>query len=154
VKARLLALISLFTLTLAIPMAPAQTGATEQSLRTAHETLMGALKSGNLVMVQALIHPQALGFFRDGQRLAQLGGSYGAAEALPAVLTDLGQFQVVPYEATYRVSESTGIVCLSASMQAKEKSKSRVIRATYVYVVTGGNWKLLSWHTSDVPLQK
>ena len=137
-----------------------QSQATEQTLKVAHESLMAAIKSGNLAMAQGLIHAKALGFYRASERAVELSSSYTAANALPTVLADLGRFGIVPFDATYRALGSTGIVLMSTNLQvtkeAKEKEKdikSRYLRSTYVYVAVDGNWKLLSWHTSDTPLK-
>jgi len=140
----------------AAPLLSAQSAPTEQSLKTTHDALAAALKSGNLTMAQGLIHPQALGFYRDSQMLVQLRAGYGPADALPSVLADLGRFDIIPYDTGYRVIGNTGVVCMSTNLQAKkwEKAQDRFIRATYVYVNVNGNWKLLSWHGSDVPLKK
>jgi hypothetical protein len=138
------------------PALSAQSSSGEQGIRVSHEALLAAVKSGNLTMAQALIHPQALGFYRESQMLVQLSGTYGAAEALPTVLADLGRFSIVPYDATYRVIGNTAVVCMSTNMQAgkSEKVKDRYLRSTYVYIRADGNWKLLSWHTSDTPLKQ
>jgi hypothetical protein len=147
-------------LALALATSPALSAqATEAAVKTAHEALVSAVKSGNLTMAGALIHPQALGFYRESVRLVQLNTSYRAADALPTVLADLGQFVIVPHDTTYRVVGSTAIVSMATSMQAnaeakKDRVKDRSIRSTYVYVAVDGNWKLLSWHTSDTPLVK
>jgi hypothetical protein len=130
--------------------------ADERSLQVTHETLVSGVKSGNVVMVQALIHPRALGFFRDSTRLVQLGGEYSAADAVPTLLADLGRFVATPTETVYRVVGTTGVVLMSTTFRAKkgEKEPDRYVRATYVYLPDGANWKLMSWHTSDVPLVK
>jgi SnoaL-like protein len=131
----------------------------EQAVRTTHETLVAAVKSGNLTMAQALIHPQAIGFYRASVRLVELSTKYNAAAALPDVLADLGQFVIVPYDSNYRVIGNTAVVSMATSMQAtaeakQDRVKNRSIRSTFVYVMVDGNWKLLSWHTSDTPLVK
>jgi hypothetical protein len=65
----------------------AQSESGETALKTAHEFLMSAVKSGNLTMLGAMTHPKALGFFRQRQSAAQLGSEYSATDALPAFLT-------------------------------------------------------------------
>ena len=107
-------------------------------------------------MAQALIHPQAVGFFRTSERVVQLTTSYGPADALPAVIADLGQFIVVPHDTSYRIVGNTGIVSMAnilAPAKKGERIKERSTRSTYVYTSVDGNWKLLSWHTSDTPLK-
>ncbi len=155
VKRRMFAL-TLVAALASVPVLSAQSAVTEQSLKTAHEALMAALKSGNLAMAQGLIHPRALGFYKDSQMLVQLRSDYRAADALPAVLADLGRFAIVAYDTSYRAIGNTGVVCMATNMQANrgEKAKDRFIRSTYVYVNADGNWRLLSWHSSDIPLKK
>ena len=137
------------------PLVRAQSAATEQSLKATNEALLAAIKSGNIEMAQALIHPRAVGFFRESQRIAELSAGYTAADALPSVLADIGRFNAVTYSATYRVIGDTGVVCMANNMQAKkwEKAGDRFTRSTYVYVSVNGSWRLLSWHTSDIPLK-
>ncbi|PWT85731.1 MAG: hypothetical protein C5B57_02435 [Blastocatellia bacterium] len=131
-----------------------QTNPTEAGVKTTHEALVAAIKTGNLTMAQGLIDPQALGFFRESVRLVQLNGTYGPAQVLPDVLADLGRFVINPYETVYRVRGSTAIVAMSTQLAGKEseKTKTQSLRSTYVYIFINGNWKLLSWHTSVPPL--
>jgi len=128
----------------------------ETSLKTAHQVLIDAVKSGNLAILQAVIHPRALGFYRESQFAVQLRSDYSAGDALPAVLDDLSRFVTIPSDAIYRAVGDVGVVCLSATLTAKkgEKDPTRYVRGTYVYINVAGNWKLLSWHSSDVPLKK
>lgn len=128
----------------------------EQSLKVAHETLFGGVKTGNLALLQTMIHSRGLGFFRESVRPAQLGAGYGAGDALPAVLADLGRFQSIPTQTVYRVVGQVGVVAMTAQLQAQKGSdqQDRFSRATYVYIVDGANWKLLSWHGSDTPQKK
>ena len=132
----------------------AQSGPGEQSLKVAHDTVMSAVKSANLTVLQALIHPRALGFYRDSQFPVEIRSDYTAADALPSVLTDLSRFVTVPTSSVYRVVGQVGVVCMTASLQVKKGSKDRYNRGTYVYISEGGNWKLLSWHGSDTPLKQ
>jgi hypothetical protein len=154
-KRRMLAL-ALNAALISVPAMMAQSGPTEETLKTTHQTLVAAFKSGNPTMAEPLLHPNALGFFRDSQVVAQLGREYGAKDAVPAVLADLARFEMVPYDAVYRVVGNTGVVCLANNFQAKkgEKAQDRYIRNTMVYAFVGGNWRLLSWHSSDTPLKK
>lgn len=150
-------LVLIFTLTLtAAPLHSAQSAANEQSLKATNEALLAAIKSGNIEMAKALIHPRALGLFRESQRIVELNSNYTAADALPSVLADIGRFNTVNFSATYRVIGNTGVVCMTNSMQAKkwEKTGDRFTRSTYVYINVNGRWSLLSWHTSDIPLKK
>jgi hypothetical protein len=132
----------------------AQRAPDEQSLKVAHDTVMSAVKSANLTVLQALIHPRALGFYRDSQFPVEIRSDYTAADALPSVLTDLSRFVSVPTSSVYRVVGQVGVVCMTASLQMKKGSKDRYSRGTYVYISEGGNWKLLSWHGSDTPLKQ
>jgi hypothetical protein len=134
----------------------AQSGLDEQALKTAHETMIQNIEKANLVVLQAMIHPRALGFFRDSHSPAQIRREYSAADALPSVVADIAKFVAVPTDTVYRVVGQTGIVCMTTAMQAKkgEKQSSRFLRGSYVYIAEGGNWRLLSWHGSDTPLMK
>ena len=133
----------------------AQARGDEQSLKTAHEALIASVKTGNLALLQAMIHPRGLGFFRDSVNTVQLGNNYGTGDVLPAVLTDIGRFAAVPTDTVYRAVGQVGVVLMTANLAAPKGSKqSRSSRATWVYVVDGENWRLLSWHASDMPLQK
>jgi hypothetical protein len=139
-----------------IGLGHAQNSLDEQSLKTAHETVMNNIKTANLVVLQAMIHPRALGFFRESQRPAEIRSGFTPADALPSVVSDLGKFVSVPTDTVYRVVGQVGIVCMTAAMEAKkgEKQLSRSQRGTYVYISESGNWKLVSWHGSDTPLTK
>jgi hypothetical protein len=133
----------------------AQSMPTEQNLKTAHDSFISAITSGNLAMAQAMIHPRAIGFFLESVKIVELRPDYGPAEALPAVIKDLSQFNQADFETSYRVLGSTGIICVSRSLEAKKWSKTKDLytRSTFVYVQTDGNWKLISWHTSNIPLK-
>jgi hypothetical protein len=134
----------------------AQSGLDEQSLKTAHETMIQNIEKANLVVLQAMIHPRALGFFRESHSPAQIRREYSAADALPSVVADIAKFVAVPTDTVYRVVGQVGIVCMTTAMQSKkgEKQSSRFLRGTYVYIAEGGNWRLLSWHGSDTPAMK
>ncbi len=134
----------------------AQARPDEQSLKAAHEALFASVQAGNLTLLQAMIHPRGLGFFRDSVNTVQLGNNYGVAEVLPAVLTDVGRFVAVPTDTVYRAVGQVGVVLVTAHLQAPKGSNlpDRSSRGTYVYSVDGGNWRLLSWHASEMPLKK
>jgi hypothetical protein len=138
------------------PLMNAQSQSGETALKMAHEFLMNAVKSGNLTTLEAIIHPRALGFFRQSQSVVQLRSEYSATDALPAVLNDLSRFMTVPTDIVYRVVGNTGVVCMSAILTPKQGDKglTRYLRSTWIYVNVDGNWKLMSWHSSDVPLAK
>ncbi len=124
--------------------------------RTVGSSMFCNVTTGNLTLVQAILHPRATGFFRDSQILVQLNSQVGPADILPAVIADVGRFVSVPTNTTYRVIGGVGLVNMTAMLRAKkgEKQPDRFVRGTYVYVSEGGNWKLASWHGSDIPLQK
>ncbi len=137
----------------------AQGGPNEQSLKTAHETMISSMKTANMTVLQAMIHPHALGFFRDSQFPVQIRTDYTAADAIPDVIADLGRFVALPTDTVYRVVGQVGVVCMTAALQPKKSEKQkdekllpRYLRGTYVYVSDGGNWRLVSWHGSDTPL--
>ncbi len=139
-----------------VPALVAQSGPTEDSLKLAHQTLMSAITSGNPAMLEGFLHQSGLGFFKDSQMIVQFGGGSSAKEGIPAVLADLGRFTMSNLDAVYRVAGDTGVVCMATTMQPKkgEKGPPRYLRSTWVYANLGGTWKLVSWHTSDIPLAK
>lgn len=135
---------------------PAQVTPSETTLRVSQETLVNAVKTGNLALLQGLIHPQALGFFWDSQILVELRTGYGPADALPPVIADVSRSVATPFSTTYRVVGDTGVVCMTSNRVAKpgEKRQTGYYRSTYVYVWTGGQWRLVSWHNSETPLKR
>jgi hypothetical protein len=137
--------------------ARAQAGPDEASLKLAHETIIKAVTSGNLIVVQGMIHPRASGFFRESQQLVQLSPTLSAATVLPTLITDLGTFaSIATTDTGYRLFGTIGIVNLTAFEKRKpsERGSDRYVRGTYVYLWEAGNWKLISWHGSDTPLKK
>jgi hypothetical protein len=134
----------------------AQNVSPEDRLKQTHQIMLSAITTGNPAMLDAVLHRNGVGFFRDSQMIAQLGGSYGPKEAIPNVLADLSRFTVAPYDAVYRVAGSTGVVCMAMRFQPKkgEKGSPMYIRSTWTYADVDGAWRLLSWHTSNVPLKK
>jgi hypothetical protein len=71
-------------------------------------------------------------------------------------MADLGRFVSVPTDTVYRIFGEVGLVNMTATLRAKkgERQPDRFVRGTYVYISEGGNWKLVSWHGSDIPLVK
>ena len=136
--------------------AVAQGAPGEGRLKVTHQTLLAAITSGNPAMIESAIHRNGLGFHRESQMIVQLGGGYGPKEAIPDVLADLGRFTMAAYDTVYRVAGSTGVVCMAMNFQPKkgEKGSPRYIRSTWVYADVDGAWRLLSWHSSDIPLKK
>lgn len=135
--------------------------ASEDELKITHKMLGEAAKTSNFDLLVPMIHPQALGFMRESQRVVQLGSGYGVREILPPLLVDLSRFLVTPYETIYRVIGETGIVCMTINAKpiavdpkTKKKGEERYSRATYVYTKTDSGWKLFAWHTSETPLRK
>jgi len=134
-------------------------GATaEDELKAAHGVVERAVDTGNINILESVIHPRALGFFRISQIPVLLNRNYTVRDAVPAVLEDFSHYSSIPYESKFRVVGNTGIVCTTSYQQPKKKSvkgpKKRYTRTTAVYTKTAGGWKLLSWHTSDIPLAK
>jgi hypothetical protein len=137
--------------------ARAQAGPDETSLKLAHETVIKAVTSGNLAVVQGMIHPRASGFFRDSQQLVQLSPTVTAAAVLPTLIADLGTFaSIATTDTGYRIFGAIGIVNMTAFEKRKpsERGSDRYLRGSYVYLWEAGNWKLISWHGSDTPLKK
>jgi len=148
--------LSVIAVSASVPALRAQNAPTEDSLKLAHQAVMSAITSGNPAMLEPVLHRNAIGFFRDGQMIAQVGGGYSTKDAVPAVLADLGRFSMTEYDAVYRVAATSGVVCMGTRFQPKkgEKGQPRYIRSTWVYANLDGAWRLLSWHSSDVPLKK
>lgn len=134
----------------------AQGSPDEASLKLVHETVFKAVASGNLTLIQGLIHTRASGFFRDSQQPVQLGSGVTAADVLPTLLADLGHFQSIPTDTVYRVIGTVGVVNMTSFQQRNrnERGSDRYLRGTYIYAWDGGSWKLVSWHGSDTPLKK
>jgi hypothetical protein len=142
-------------ITVSVGFGHAQSGPNQESLKLAHEAMISGMTSGNMSLLQAMIHPRALGFFRESEFPAQIRGDYTTADALPSVITELGRFVAIPTTNTvYRVVGPAGIVCMASALEPKkgEKQMPRYLRGTYVYVFEDGKWKLISWHGSDTPL--
>jgi SnoaL-like domain len=148
------------TLLASSPLA-ARAAAPEDSLKLAHGTLVSSILQGNLAMAQGLVHQNALGFFWDSQMLAEIKPEFTPAQALTPIIADLGRFTSTNSATTYRVVGDTGIVCMTSvrvpTKEAKKedsKLQTAYYRLTYTYVRDGGNWRLLTWHTSQTPLVK
>jgi hypothetical protein len=142
---------------LGMPAAARAQAADETSLRLAHETVVKAVTSGNIAVVQGIMHPRASGFFRESQQLVQLSPTVTAAAVLPTLIADLATFvSIATTDTGYRIFGATGIVNMTAFEKRKpsERGSDRFIRGTYVYLWDAGNWKLISWHGSDTPLKK
>ncbi|RPJ56959.1 MAG: hypothetical protein EHM23_22060 [Acidobacteria bacterium] len=134
----------------------AQVGPTEESLKVVHDTVINSVTKGNVPAVQAVMHPQALGFFRESQFPAQVKGGFTTTDALSSVLAELTSFVALPTTANvYRVVGNVGLALMTATLEphkGEKKKLPRYLRGTYVYVWNDGYWKLLSWHSSDTPL--
>jgi hypothetical protein len=131
----------------------AQTVSAEDSLKATHELLMQAVTTANVAMVGNIVHPQAFGFFRQSMRLAELKPGVTITDILTPILADLSAFKLTRYDTIVRAMGDTGIVTLATIAESSKKS-DRYLRSTYVYIRTEGNWKLLTWHTSDAPVKK
>ena len=147
---------ALVAMLLAAHVSAAQSSATEESLKLAHQLLLSGISTGNPAVVEPLLSRDGIGFFRDAQAIAQLGGAYGVHEALPSVLADLARFSMATYDVVYRVTGTTGVVCMAGRMTPRkgEKGTARYLRSTWVYAYVDGLWRLVSWHSSDVPVKK
>jgi hypothetical protein len=148
--------LSLVLVSAAVAALDGQGAPTQASLELAHQTLTSALTSGSPALLEPMLHPRGLGFFRNSENIAQLGGDLSSGTAIPAVLADLSRFAAADYDTVYRVVGTTGVVCMATSLRPKkgEKGQPRYIRSTWMYVHVDGTWRLLSWHSSDVPLKK
>ena len=130
--------------------------ADRESLKAVHRMLLESVKDGNVQTVKRLVHPDAVGFFRESQFVSSIAGAGGMETIVPALSADLVQFSVATYDTTFEVIGSTGLVCareqqLPQGFQAK-KEGPRFLRSTLVYGWLGGRWQLISWHTSSIPL--
>jgi hypothetical protein len=135
-----------------------QTLSAEDSLNVTHEALMQAVTAANADRVAAMVHPRALGFFRMSQQAAELEGASSLRTVVETLLRDLGEFTASQQSRTtrLRVVGDTGIVTQTSMREtvAGRKKTVRYLRTTGVYVRSADGWRLLSWHTSDVPLEK
>jgi len=133
-----------------------QVGPTEESLKVVHETVINSITKGNVPAVQSVMHPQALGFFRESQSAAEVKSGFTTTDALSSVLAELTSFVAFPTATTlYRVVGNVGLALMTATLEphkGEKKKPPRYLRGTYVYVWNDGYWKLLSWHSSDTPL--
>jgi len=133
-----------------------QTLTPEASLKATHEMLMQAVTAANADRVAALVHPRALGFFRNSQQVAELKGRDSLGVLVETLLRDLGEFTAdqQSHSTTMRIEGDTGIVTQTSRRETvvQKKNVTRYLRTTAVYVRSADGWKLLSWHTSDTPL--
>jgi hypothetical protein len=138
------------------PVVRAQGRPDDASLKLVHETLIKSVTAGNLAVIQGLIHPQAVGFFRDSQQAVRLGQGASPAEILPTLIADLGHFTSTPTDTGYRALGNVGIVYMTTFQERKsnERGPDRFVRGTYIYLWDSTGWKLVSWHGSDTPLKK
>ena len=116
---------------------------------------MQAVTAANADRVSTLIHPQALGFFRMSQQVAELEGGESRRAIVEALLRDLGELTTSQQSLTtrIRVIGETGIVTQTLRREATGKKKVvRYLRSTGVYVRSADGWRLISWHTSDSPM--
>jgi predicted nucleic acid-binding protein len=148
----------LFVALTAAPAIAGQTLSSEDSLKASHETLMQAVTSANVERVAAMVHPSALGFFRTSQHVSELSGSAALAALVQALLKDLGEFVSSQQSLTtrLRVVGDTGVVTQTLTRESvvDKRKVVRHLRNSGLYVRTSDGWKLLSWHTSDIPLAK
>src|SRR5262245_24306689 len=107
--------------------AAGQTLSAEDSLKATHEILMQAVTAANADGVAALIHPQALGFFRMSQQVAELQGGSSLRTLVETLLRDLGEFTAQQSLATrVRVVGDTGIVTQTAKRDVVVEKKKVV----------------------------
>ena len=127
----------------------------QESLRTVHAFLARAIDSGNLDAIASRVHPEAIGFFRDAHESIVLGPKMGIKEIMPALLENLKGMVSVSYDTDYRVFGDTAIVCDRFVLQrgGRHNRSSAPTRTTYVYARSEGQWLLVSWHSSAVPLR-
>ncbi len=131
----------------------AQTVSGEDALKATHALLMKSVSSGNVALIGSVVHPRALGFFRDSQTLVQLGPKVTVMDIAPNILLDLSQFtSSIATTTVFRVAGDVGLVALTSQADAKSSEKKDLHqRSTFMYVNTPDGWKLVAWHTSDTP---
>jgi hypothetical protein len=84
--------LALVAIIAAAPVVRAQGRPDEASLKLAHGIMIKSITAGNFAVVQGMIHPQAVGFFRDSQQPVRLGPSLSPADILATLIADLGHF--------------------------------------------------------------
>jgi hypothetical protein len=126
------------------------------SLKASHRLLVEAVATGNIDLFVPRIHPRALGFFKNSQLVVKLSPQKTAADMAPSLLADLSTLVSTAMQDEYRVEGDTGVVCSTFSRTPTtgmdKKKRTEYFRATYVYARHQRNWLLLSWHTSNTPL--
>jgi hypothetical protein len=139
-----------------VPVVRAQGRPDEASLKLIHETMIKSITAGNPAVVQGMIHPQALGFFRDSQQPVRLGPELTPQNILATLIADLGHFTSTPTDTGYKVFGTVGIVYMTTFQNRKsnERGPDRFVRGTYIYFWDNTTWKLVSWHGSDTPVKK
>ena len=133
-----------------------------EGLKMVHSGLLQAFESGDIQSLGAKIHPRAVGFFRDAQRMTELSSRLQVKDVIPPLWADTMRFARTPLYTTYTVLGHTGIVSTTASFKPLKKPPDpnapkakglRYGRMTHVYTFEAGAWRLVSWHTSDTPVK-
>ncbi len=133
-----------------------------EGLKVVHSGLLQAFESGDIKSLQARIHPRAVGFFRDAQRLTELSSRLQIKDVIPPLWADTMRFARTPMDTSYTVLGHTGIVSTTASFvplknppanTQKKAREPRYGRMSHVYTFEAGAWKLVAWHTSDTPVK-
>ena len=133
-----------------------------EGLKMVHSGLLQAFESGDMQSLQARIHPQAVGFFRNAQRVTELSSRLQVKDVIPPLWADTMRFARTPLDTTYTVLGHTGIVLTTAAFKplknppdpnAQKAKRPRYGRMTHVYTFEAGAWKLVAWHTSDTPVK-
>lgn len=140
--------------------ATAQAGS-EEDLKATHRLVAEAARTGNVAFMESVIHPRALGFMRGSQMIVELDSSTGAREIVTPLIVDMSRFLLTPYQTVFRALGDTGVVCttvvgkpLADDPKTGKKGPDMYNRATYLYARLDGRWRLVSWHSSDIPLKK
>jgi len=152
-------ILAVFTI-LAGPLTVAAQQDLEDDLKTTHRLLVEAAKTGNVAFLESVIHPQALGFMRESQIVVDLTGGSRLREIIPSLLVDMSRFLLTPYETAFRAFGNSGIICSTSAAvpqapdpKTNKKGPARYSRATWLYARLDGRWRLVGWHTSDIPLK-
>lgn len=127
-----------------------------EGLKAAHALVFEAVKSADIPLIAASVHPRAMGFFLTSHFPAKLTVRRGIQEIAPYIMSDLSGFARTEMSTEYRVAGTVGIVCATIQLmpRGQEKKKPGYRRTTLIYGYSGDQWKLVSWHSSDAPLKR
>lgn len=121
------------------------------SLKLAHTLVFQAVRSVNTKVLEAMLDPEAMGFFRGSHLPVTMTNSQGVPEIAVYLVNDFATLARAELQSEYRVVGTTGIVLSVIQLRSRGSDKVANSRSTVVYHYTGESWKIVSWHSSDVP---